>query len=172
MAWWHRLFRRCHARTCPGRMARIRHAVVVGLAGTLQGMRWPVERSWASAVLFTALALAGFGVNSGTAVNTETVPEGTRVFTVECGSPWAPDDAEAARADLAIASRTQSVLHACRDHNDLEALVADAATPGGLLIALIMLGVIGFETADARRYRQGPRHPRHVANLGRQIPRR
>ncbi len=105
-------------------------------------------------MLLAALALAGVGINSGTALNTETVREGAAALTVGCGSPWAPDYTQAERADLAIASRTHSVLHACRDHNDFEALAADAATPGGLLIALMMLGVIGFEASSARADRQ------------------
>ena len=109
------------------------------------------------AVLLVALLLTGAGINSGTAPNTETVRQPAGTLIVGCGSPWAPDYTQAELADLAGLPQMHSVLHACRNHNDAEALVADAAAPGGLLIALTMLGVIVVENRRARAH--GRRQP-------------
>ena len=141
-------------------LSALLHACPITLSaaagGTLLPVRWSVERT-AGTLLVVALVLAGAGINSGTALNFEMVRQPAGMLIVGCGSPWAPDYAQAERADLAAFPQMHSVAHACRNHNDAEALVADAAAPGGLLIALTMLGVIVF--GARRRQVERPRSP-------------
>ena len=124
--------------------------------GKLLPVRWSIERT-AGILLVVALVLAGAGINSGTSLNTEAVRMPAGMMVVGCGSPWAPDYVQAEQVDLSAFPQMHSVAHACRNHNDAEALVADAAAPGGLLIALAMLGVLVFGARP--RQAQRPRSP-------------
>lgn len=109
-----------------------------------------------AALLLAALALAAQGAVFGLGENTATLPG----VAVTCGSPWDPDLAAAAALDRAtsptVPGLSDTAVRACEQVNDREALLADAATPGGVLVALTVAGARLMEARDRRRTARRP----------------
>jgi len=102
-------------------------------------------------LLATAIGLLVLGLVSGLSTNVETVrTPGGETATVGCGSPWVPNYDQAERAGRGPL-RGSEVVDACRAHNDSEALLATAAAPGGLVVAVTAACVAFVEVHDARR---------------------
>ena len=102
-------------------------------------------------LLATAIGLMVLGLVSGLSTNIETVrTPGGETATVGCGSPWVPNYDQAERAGQGPLLGSE-VVDACRNHNDSEALLATAAAPGGLVVAVTAACVAFVEVRDARR---------------------
>lgn len=102
-------------------------------------------------LLVVAAVLAVVGLTSGCSTNTESERNATGGWTtIACGSPWAPDYSDAQHVDEQR-NLGSELVDACRDHNEAEALIADAMTPAGIVLELTVLGVIAIEIRDGRR---------------------
>ena len=102
-------------------------------------------------LLIIAAVLVVVGLMSGLSTNMESEPvTGQATTTVVCGSPWMPDYFEAQRVDEQR-HLGSALVDACREHNEGEGLLANAATPAGIVLLLTALGVTAAEVRHNRR---------------------